>query len=121
MAAERKSFTMTRNRKAQLSLFDEIKKVQEYVPPERPKRYDPMERVEAPFTDEQVKLLERYQKCESVHPFTCFFDTSELVPSVMGWFCTQCDYTQAWCHAMMIDLNWIEMVENWKNRNKALI
>lgn len=68
--------------------------------------------VMAPFTPEQVSALTVWQNNWRVHPFTCanrgdgkhIHDTYELgtlVPTVRGWFCPYCDYTQNWAHAFM--------------------
>lgn len=69
---------------------------------------------EAPplFTPEQVQELERHQRERIYHPFTCANrgdgkhgdidgDTGILVPTVRGWICRYCDYTQDWAHAFM--------------------
>jgi hypothetical protein len=67
--------------------------------------------VKAPWTDQQVANLNRWQTCGHVHPFTCpnhakasqdgvIFVTS-LVAQHDGWHCPDCAYTQTWAHAMM--------------------
>ena len=75
------------------------------------------------FTPEQVSYLWRHQfgpwrsfgsKDESLplrmHPFTCgnrsdhpvvAGDKGVLVPTVRGWICPFCDYTQDWAHGFM--------------------
>ncbi len=75
-------------------------------------------RVEAPFTPEQVTSLWHYQfgpwktypgtKIAMVfHPFTCPKPSGadhgdvDLVPTVRGWICPFCDYTQNWAHGFM--------------------
>lgn len=68
--------------------------------------------VHAPWSDEQVAALDRWQRSECVHPFTCgdrdghpwnedYFDYGPLIPTNAGWVCEHCDYTQDWAHAMM--------------------
>lgn len=70
------------------------------------------DRVEAPFTPEQVKHLNDFQSCGYLHPFTCGGDgrTDEsihgdregvLVATVRGWICPYCAYTQEWAHGFM--------------------
>lgn len=51
-----------------------------------------------PWTDEQVKKLEEYQKEGHFHPYTCGNDSRhrELVPTTDGWICQDCDYKQDW-------------------------
>lgn len=66
--------------------------------------------VKAPWTDEQVANLNRWQKCGYVHEFTCPKDhaaeaghhaTVALYAHHSGWICPLCDYRQDWAHAMM--------------------
>jgi hypothetical protein len=70
------------------------------------------DRIGAPFTPEQVANLEVFQRSGTMHPFTCANrgdgkhgnvdgDTGMLVPTVRGWICRYCDYTQEWAHAFM--------------------
>ncbi len=75
------------------------------------------------FTPEQVEKLWQYQfgpwrepfdtKSDlppRMHPFTCANrsnhpfvagDYGVLVPTVRGWICPFCDYTQNWAHGFM--------------------
>jgi hypothetical protein len=66
------------------------------------------------FTVEQVASLHAYQHGGQFHPFTCSNrgdgqhgdvggDTGMLVPTVRGWICRYCDYTQDWAHGAMMD------------------
>lgn len=59
--------------------------------------------ITAPWTEEQVRNLNEWQKCESVHPFTCGTDGCDgiLIASTEGWTCPKCDYTQKWAHTSM--------------------
>jgi len=75
--------------------------------------------IKAPWTPEQVKNLEAHQNNPEVHPFTCGNrhlsehkeyaekhaqrDHGILVPTLNGWVCPVCDYTQDWAHPMMVD------------------
>ena len=70
------------------------------------------------FTPDEVANLAKYQTGETkfggfpMHPFTCpnrgdgdhryaFGDLGALVPTVRGWVCPFCDYTQDWAHGFM--------------------
>ena len=63
----------------------------------------------APWTDEQVLNLLRWQSCPWVHPFTCAKEHKlggvRLLPTNEGWVCSiqTCDYTQNWAHDHMTD------------------
>jgi ribosomal protein S27AE len=91
-----------------------------------------LERIDAPWTDEQVAALNRYQKLDHVHPFTCphihtlpcpCTENADRTPDRMchrclgagmvladraltatnaGWVCPYCNYTQRWAHAVML-------------------
>lgn len=63
-------------------------------------------KVEAPFTDLQVKNLNDYQATDMHHPFTCPIETvhtsdGKLVATPEGWVCKECSYTQDWAHDFM--------------------
>lgn len=64
------------------------------------------------FSPDQVASLERYQREGKFHPFTCpnrgdgnhrenAVDLGALVPTVRGWICPFCEYTQDWAHDFM--------------------
>lgn len=64
------------------------------------------------FTPDEVRNLAEYQQAGAMHPFTCpnrgdgnhrnvFGDLGALVPTVRGWICPFCDYTQDWAHEPM--------------------
>ena len=64
------------------------------------------------FTSEEVKNLDQAQKSGMFHPFTCpnrgdgnhfdnGIDLGGLIPTVRGWICQCCDYTQDWAHPQM--------------------
>jgi hypothetical protein len=64
------------------------------------------------FTPEQVANLDAFQKRGRFHPFTCpnrgdgrhfhnGIDHGVLIPTVRGWICQCCDYTQGWAHDFM--------------------
>lgn len=71
------------------------------------------ETITAPFTDEQVRLLNEWQQHSTMHPFTCrrrtetphgYHDSRDfgvLVATRDGWVCRDCDYTQDWAHDFM--------------------
>lgn len=53
----------------------------------------------APWTEDQVKLLERWQNVGFVHEYSCIKNTKrcgKLIPTVSGWICPYCDYRQNW-------------------------
>lgn len=60
-------------------------------------------RVDAPWTDEQVRDLNEFQACGYVHPFTCDGDHPDrtLVATPEGWKCRHCDYRQPWAWSFM--------------------
>jgi hypothetical protein len=63
------------------------------------------EKIEPPWTDEQVAALNRYQTAGKMHPFTCG-GTHErhvlLMATSDGWICpAECGYEQKWAHAFM--------------------
>lgn len=67
-------------------------------------------KINAPWTMEQVAALQAYQDAGYVHPFTCGKrddhpdiggDRGVLTPTIGGWICQFCDYTQDWAHAFM--------------------
>ncbi len=64
------------------------------------------------FSHEEVKNLHHYQFMANMHPFTCpnrgdgnHFDNGSdlgaLIPTIQGWICQSCDYTQNWAHEWM--------------------
>lgn len=61
-------------------------------------------RLRAPFTPEQVDMLNRYQADDTVHGYTCEHWHGDpasrrlLVATTRGWICRYCDYTQNWAH-----------------------
>lgn len=61
------------------------------------------DRLQAPFTDEQVKNLNAFQKAGYFHPFTCGKCSCDLVATKDGWICPTegCGYTQDWAHGFM--------------------
>ncbi len=71
-------------------------------------------KVEAPFTEWQVKSLNAFQEHGTFHPFTCGNDNcphpkyehSVLYAQEDGWHCPNCDYTQNWAHAGMANWDW---------------
>lgn len=56
----------------------------------------------APWSPEQIKTLEAWQRNKDLHPYTCgnglHSITQVLIPTVDGWVCPSCDYTQNWAH-----------------------
>ena len=68
------------------------------------------------FTPDEVVNLNDYQRNSMFHPFTCpnrgnddhremGGDLGTLFPTVRGWICPFCDYTQDWAHQFMKEKN----------------
>lgn len=63
------------------------------------------------FTPDEVVNLDAYQRQGHFHPFTCpnrdrdhrvmGGDLGALIPTVRGWICPFCDFTQNWAHDFM--------------------
>lgn len=52
--------------------------------------------VNAPWTDEQVETLQKWQEDDTKHPYTCVCGES-LTPYNSGLCCEYCGHTQDWC------------------------
>lgn len=67
-----------------------------------------MSKILAPFSNEQVEGLNKYQQNPLHHPFTCAKCSSVLVATRQGWVCTtlDCGYTQNWAHNFMVEGGW---------------
>jgi len=67
-----------------------------------------MAHLSAPWTPEQVEALNRWQRCNYVHEFTCPHPHGPLthgrilIATKNGWTCPTCDYTQNWAHSWMM-------------------
>jgi hypothetical protein len=76
------------------------------------------DRIHAPWTAEQVKVLNDFQSLRRIHPFTCGSgnrrdeahrayqaehggDFGQLIATPDGWICPACDYKQNWAHSFM--------------------
>lgn len=65
-----------------------------------------MSLIYAPWTDEQVAALNRWQEGDNIHPFTCVeHSKSPLLADKYGWVCLEddCDYHQNWAHDFMLE------------------
>ena len=76
-----------------------------------------MNKIQAPFSDEQIKNLNKFQDLGQMHPFTCGGnrtddahkkyaeihggDYGQLIATKEGWICPVCDYKQNWAHDFM--------------------
>lgn len=75
-----------------------------------------MDKIEAPFSNEQVKSLNDYQQERIFHPFTCDRKSPEcetktnpddilaegvLIATTEGWVCPCGKYKQNWAHSFM--------------------
>ena len=75
-------------------------------------------KITAPWTQEQVDALNRFQQSDYVHPFTCGSGRRTdadhkdgegiLLATVDGWKCPFCDYTQDWAHDFMLNIKQLE-------------
>jgi hypothetical protein len=65
-----------------------------------------MESIKAPWTQEQVNQLNRFQQLGFVHEFTCPNSHADrtLHATPNGWICPGCDYTQDWAHESMLHI-----------------
>ena len=63
------------------------------------------DKIEAPWTQEQVDALNRWQQAGFVHEFTCPSDHPDrtLLATPEGWACQQCTYRQNWAHRFMLE------------------
>jgi len=69
----------------------------------------------APWTDEQVENLKKWQVHPFAHPFTCCShddcdrlnqpNEGALIPSNEGWVCPCGKWKQNWAHQFMLDGN----------------
>ena len=66
--------------------------------------------VSSPWTPEQVAHLEAWQAHGAVHPYTCpnrgdghHPAEAPLRPTVNGWVCETCEYTQTWAHDFSVN------------------
>lgn len=60
--------------------------------------------INAPWDDFTIDALNRFQRSDRVHPFTCpnnHEGDRDLIAVRAGWICTHCDYTQNWAHDFM--------------------
>lgn len=76
--------------------------------------------LKAPWTEEHVKNLQSFQKYKFLHPYTCGGNRKDkhhldgegiLVPTVNGWICPYCSYTQDTCHESIASQFWETVYE----------
>jgi len=87
-----------------------------------------VDRIDAPWTDEQVAVLNRFQTGGYFHPFTCGrrdrhrHDEGVLIATRDGWECPaeDCDYTQTWAHAFMADQAWNDEQRRYRDELWAI-
>lgn len=74
-----------------------------------------MNRIIAPWTDDQVTSLNAFQADGRMHEFTCNWGHHCLVRSLTatkdGWVCKGCPYKQAWAYDWMCNWEWKGMLE----------
>lgn len=68
--------------------------------------------LKAPWTEEQVRNLNKYQVIGLFHPYTCGGKKdgkdcrADLIATKDGWICPEgCGYTQDWCNDFMANEN----------------
>jgi hypothetical protein len=78
-----------------------------------------VDKITSPFTPPQVEALNRWQRTDWVHAFTCADrntpahhayakahgqgDHGILTATRDGWVCPVCGYRQNWAHGFMLD------------------
>jgi len=70
-----------------------------------------MTMIRAPFTPEQVAVLNRYQTIGVMHPFTCRNNSAHvLIATRDGWRCpdSHCTYAQDWAHDFMANETFVD-------------
>jgi DNA-directed RNA polymerase subunit RPC12/RpoP len=66
-----------------------------------------MDETNPPFTPDQVKSINGFQKSKDWHPVTCPNCGGDLIVSPEGMTCPNCgDYHQNWVHSFMADWEW---------------
>jgi hypothetical protein len=73
-----------------------------------------MNRIEIPFTEDQVASLNAYQTDGRLHPFTCkngSCPVRTLQAAEWGWTCPGCTYTQSWAYDWMGNWEWKKMID----------
>ncbi len=68
------------------------------------------DRVKAPFTNEQVERINKFQESNAFHPYTCMGAYCNRIPyggrliaTNEGFVCPCGKYTQDWCNIFMIE------------------
>lgn len=56
---------------------------------------------EAPFTDDEVRILKLWQENDYLHPFTCC-ENENMEPTNEGMKCNKCGRLQEWVHDFML-------------------
>lgn len=67
-----------------------------------------IDKVIAPFSQDQVRSINAYQRDGLYHPFTCG-ESHPLVATGMGLYCPEDGkFKQFWVHDFMADWSWLE-------------
>lgn len=81
----------------------------------------------APFSKEQVGVLNQFQRLQNFHPFTCGGNRTDdahldgegvLVATEQGWVCPFCDYKQKWALEFMADPKAVKEIRANDPRNR---
>ena len=62
------------------------------------------DKVYAPWSEEQIDALEKWQMDDTKHPYTCICGES-LMPYKDGWICDECGHKQNWYIKGLPDVN----------------
>lgn len=77
----------------------------------------------APFTDEQVEGLNKYQHSGAFHEFNCGGknhpkDSDKiLIATNEGWICPNCNYTQKWAWEGMANGGMVNSMKQWREKH----
>ena len=70
-----------------------------------------LKHIKTPWTAEQIRVLNLYQKSGLMHPYTCGFNRTDekhldgegvLIATENGWICPYCNYKQDWAKKMSL-------------------
>ncbi len=71
-----------------------------------------MEKITAPFSEDQVNALNHYQEHTNFHPFTCWGvgckklyqnNGGKLMATPEGWICPCAEFKQDWAYKIMTE------------------
>ena len=68
----------------------------------------------APFTEEEKRLIQRWQECGLVHELTCAWCSAVLIPMDEYLACPSCDFTQNWVPNVVLNADLDKVVATYK-------